>query len=131
MVRRNEMLPDRYLQLLLLPSWSLAVGYFKYVSGLAASLSHRIGPLAGSTTCFISNAEFKTPHAMQVGSRRGVLFQLFLGAAGLLERIAWHDAEEMIRENPGRVLLCIHGGRLIGLIIGPCSPRHKRSYHSC
>jgi hypothetical protein len=32
----------------LLPSWSLAVGYFKCVSGLAASLSYRIGPLAGS-----------------------------------------------------------------------------------
>jgi hypothetical protein len=24
----------------------------------------------------------------------------------------------MIRENPGRVLLCIHGRRLIGLIAG-------------
>jgi len=56
---------------------------------------------------------------MQIGSIRGVLFQLFLGAATLLERIACHDAEEMIRENPGRVLLCIHGGRLIGLIAGP------------
>ena len=70
-------------------------------------------------TCFISDAEFKMPHAMQIGSIRGVLFQLFLGAATLLERIACHDAEEMIRENPGRVLLCIHGGRLIGLIAGP------------
>ena len=55
---------------------------------------------------------------MQVGGRRRVLFQLFLGAAGLLERIAWHDAEEVIRENPGRVL-CIYGGLLISLIIGP------------
>jgi len=73
------------------------------------------------TTCFISDAKFKTPHAIQIGSRRGVLFQIFLGAAVLLERIACHDAEEMFRENPGRVLLCIHGGRLIRLVTGPWS----------
>jgi hypothetical protein len=78
MERRNELLPARCLQFLVLPSWSLAVGYFKWVSGLAASLSYRIGPLAGS------------PHALlaTLNSKRHMRCKLEV-AEGCCSRYSW------------------------------------------